>query len=51
MIVVLVADIIFIYCGVLTLKNHDKDILHRVSKYMKIAMLIAFVSFIFGSVI
>ena len=51
MIVVLVADIIFIYCGVLTLKNHDKDILHKVSKYMKIAMLIAFVSFIFGSVI
>ena len=51
MIVVLIAVIIFIYCGVLTLKNHEKDTLHKVSKYMKIAMLIAFISFIIGSVI
>ncbi|MDO5824957.1 MAG: UbiA family prenyltransferase [Methanosphaera sp.] len=51
MIIILIADILFIYCGVLTLKNQEKDILHKVSKYMKIAMLIAFISFIFGSVI
>ena len=51
MLVVLIADIIFIYCGILTLKNQEKEILHKVSKYMKIAMLIAFVSFIIGSVI
>jgi geranylgeranylglycerol-phosphate geranylgeranyltransferase len=51
MIIVLIADIIFIYCGMLTLRNQEKDTLHKVSKYMKIAMLIAFISFIFGSVI
>lgn len=51
MMVVIVADIIFIYSGVLTLKNQDRDTLHKVSKYMKIAMLVAFISFIIGSVI
>lgn len=50
MIVVLIADVIFIYSGVLSIKCQEKDCLHKVSKYMKIAMLVAFISFIFGSV-
>lgn len=49
--VVLVADVIFIYYGYSALKNQEKENLHKVSKYMKMGMLIAFVSFIIGSII
>lgn len=51
LLIVLVADIIFIYSAVLALKNQSKENLHKVSKLMKIAMLIAFISFAVGSII
>lgn len=51
MIIVLIADAIFIYSAALALKNQSKENLHYVSKLMKIAMLIAFVSFAIGSII
>ncbi len=51
MIIVLVADIIFIYSAVLALKDQSKENLHKVSTYMKIAMFIAFISFAVGSII
>ncbi|RAP53365.1 MAG: geranylgeranylglycerol-phosphate geranylgeranyltransferase [Methanosphaera sp. rholeuAM270] len=49
--IVSVADIIFIYSAVLALKNQEKENMHRVSKLMKIGMLIAFISFAVGSII
>ncbi|RAP47348.1 MAG: geranylgeranylglycerol-phosphate geranylgeranyltransferase [Methanosphaera sp. rholeuAM6] len=51
LLIVLVADIIFIYSAVLALKNQSKENLHYVSKLMKIAMLIAFISFAIGSIV
>lgn len=51
LVIVLVADVIFIYSAVLALKDQSKENLHYVSKLMKIAMLIAFVSFAIGSII
>lgn len=48
LIVVLIADIIFIYSAVLAMKNQTKENMHKISKYMKIGMLIAFVSFAIG---
>lgn len=51
LIVVLIADLIFIYSAVLALKDQSKENLHNISKYMKIGMIIAFVSFAIGSII
>lgn len=51
MIIVMIADIIFIYSAVLTVRNQSKENLHKVSKYMKIAMFVAFISFAVGSII
>ncbi len=51
MIIVLVADIIFIYSAILSLKDQSKENLHKISTYMKIAMFIAFISFAIGSLI
>lgn len=51
LIIVLIADIIFIYSAVLALKDQTKGNMHKVSKLMKIGMLIAFVSFAVGSII
>ena len=51
LIIVLIADIIFIYSAVLSLKDQSKENLHKVSKLMKIAMFIAFISFAVGSII
>ncbi len=51
LIIVFVADIIFIYSGFLALKNQKTENLHYVSKLMKIGMLIAFISFAIGSII
>ncbi len=49
--IVLVADIIFIYSAVLALRNQEKENMHKVSRFMKIGMFIAFISFAVGSVI
>ncbi len=51
LIIVVIADIIFIYSGYNALKNQDVDTLHKVSKNMKIGMIIAFVSFAIGSIL
>lgn len=47
--IIAIAAILFLYSAVLILKNQEKATAKKVSKYLKIGMLIAFVSFIFGS--
>lgn len=47
--IIAIAVILFLYSAVLILKNQEKATAKKVSKYLKIGMLIAFVSFIFGS--
>lgn len=49
LIVIAVAVIIFIYCAISILKSQEKSTASKVSKYLKIGMLIAFVAFVFGS--
>ncbi|MGN1322036.1 MAG: UbiA family prenyltransferase [Methanosphaera sp.] len=51
LVIVLIADIIFIYSAVLALKDQSKENLHKISTYMKIGMFIAFISFAIGSII
>lgn len=47
--IVLVADIIFIYSAILARQDQSEKSMHKVSKYMKIGMFIAFISFAIGS--
>ena len=49
LIIITIAVILFIYSAILILRNQDRRTASKVSKYLKIGMLIAFVSFIFGS--
>ena len=49
--IVLVADAIFIYSAIIVLKNPSKENLNKISKYMKIAMFVAFIAFAAGSII
>ena len=49
LIVIAIAVLLFIYSAILIIKNHDRTTAGKVSKYLKIGMLIAFVAFIFGS--
>ena len=49
LIIIAIAVLLFLYSGILILKNQDKKTAGKVSKYLKVGMLIAFVSFIFGS--
>lgn len=49
LIVIAIAVILFIYSAILIIKNQDRTTAGKVSKYLKIGMLIAFVSFICGS--
>lgn len=49
LIVITIAVILFIYSAILIIRNQDRDTASKVSKYLKIGMLIAFVAFIFGS--
>ena len=49
LIVIAVAVILFIYSAILIIRNQDRTTAAKVSKYLKIGMLIAFVAFIFGS--
>lgn len=49
LIVIAVAVILFIYCAIMIIRNQDRPTAARVSKYLKIGMLIAFVAFICGS--
>lgn len=47
--VIAIAVILFIYSAILIIRNQDRITAGKVSKYLKIGMLIAFVSFIFGT--
>lgn len=49
LIVIAIAVLLFLYSAVLIIKNQERQTAAKVSKYLKIGMLIAFVSFIFGS--
>lgn len=51
LVIVLFADLIFIYSAVIALKSQEKENMHRVSKLMKIGMFVAFISFAVGSII
>ncbi len=47
--VIAIAVLLFIYSAIMILKSQDQTTAHKVSKYLKIGMLIAFVAFVFGS--
>ena len=49
LIIIAIAVLLFLYSGILILKNQDKTTAGKVSKNLKIGMLMAFISFIFGS--
>ena len=49
LIIIAIAVILFIYSGILIIKNQDVETAAKVSKFLKIGMLIAFVSFAVGS--
>lgn len=49
LIVITIAAIFFIYSAILILKSQERDIAAKVSKNLKIGMLISFVAFVFGS--
>lgn len=50
LIVIAIAVIFFLYSAFLILKSQDRVTAAKVSKYLKIGMLIAFVAFILGSI-
>ena len=50
LVIIAVAIALFIYSAILILKSQDKENAGKVSKYLKIGMLIAFVAFALGSV-
>lgn len=47
--VIAIAVIMFIYSAILILKSQEREVAGKVSKNLKIGMLIAFVAFVFGS--
>ena len=49
LIVIAIAVILFIYSAIMIIRNQERATAAKVSKYLKIGMLIAFVAFIFGS--
>ena len=49
LVVIAIAAIIFIYSAILIIKDQDVKTAAKVSKYLKIGMLIAFISFAIGS--
>lgn len=49
LIVIAIAVLLFLYSAILIIRNQNRQTAHKVSKYLKIGMLIAFVAFIFGS--
>lgn len=49
LIIIAIAVILFIYSAILILKSQDEITAHKSSKYLKIGMLIAFLSFALGS--
>ena len=49
LVVIAIAVLLFLYSAILIIKSQDRETAHKVSKYLKIGMLIAFVAFVFGS--
>lgn len=49
LLIVSLAVILFIYSAILLIKNQNAENCGKVSKYLKIGMLIAFISFVLGS--
>ncbi len=49
LVVIAIAVLLFLYSAILILKSQERQTASKVSKYLKIGMLIAFVAFIFGS--
>ncbi|WP_406533756.1 UbiA family prenyltransferase [Methanobrevibacter sp.] len=49
LVVIAIAVILFVYSAVLILKSQERSVAAKVSKNLKIGMLIAFVAFVFGS--
>lgn len=49
LIVIAIAVLLFLYSAILIIRNQDRATASKVSKYLKIGMLIAFVAFVFGS--
>ena len=49
LVVIAIAVILFIYSAILILKSQEREVATKVSKNLKIGMLIAFVAFVFGS--
>ena len=47
--VIAIAVLLFLYSAILILKSQDRETAHKSSKFLKIGMLIAFVSFAVGS--
>ena len=47
--IIAIAVVLFVYSAILIIKNQDVETAAKVSKYLKIGMLIAFVSFAVGS--
>lgn len=49
LVVIAIAVILFIYSAILILKSQEREVAAKVSKNLKIGMLIAFAAFVFGS--
>ena len=49
LVIIAVAVVIFLYSAILLIKSQNEETTHKVSKYLKIGMLIAFVAFALGS--
>jgi geranylgeranylglycerol-phosphate geranylgeranyltransferase len=50
LVVMIIPIILFLYCAVIILKNQEPVTCGKVSKYLKIGMLISFLAFIIGSI-
>ena len=49
LVIIAFAVVIFLYSAILIIKSQNEETAHKVSKYLKIGMLIAFVAFALGS--
>lgn len=49
LLVIAIGITLFVYSGLIIIKNQDKNTAHNASKYLKIGMLITFVAFVCGS--
>ena len=49
LVVIAIAVLLFLYSAFLILRSQNREVAHKVSKYLKIGMLIAFVAFVCGS--